>query len=84
MSKKKVGRLPHLVASPQGGSKLGDPYGNRTRVTDVKGRCPRPLDEGTRVLKRRFRQIFWLGRKDSNLGMLVSETSALPLGDAPN
>ncbi len=25
----------------------GDPYGNRTRVTDVKGRCPRPLDEGT-------------------------------------
>ena len=23
----------------------GDPYGNRTRVTAVKGRCPGPLDE---------------------------------------
>ncbi len=23
----------------------GVPYGNRTRVTAVKGRCPRPLDE---------------------------------------
>ncbi len=25
----------------------------------------------------------WLGYEDSNLGMLVSETSALPLGDTP-
>ena len=24
---------------------LGVPYGNRTRVAAVKGRCPRPLDE---------------------------------------
>ena len=24
----------------------GAPYGNRTRVSAVKGRCPRPLDEG--------------------------------------
>ena len=24
----------------------GDPYGIRTRVAGVKGRCPRPLDEG--------------------------------------
>src|SRR5262249_23109436 len=24
----------------------GAPYGTRTRVTAVKGRCPRPLDEG--------------------------------------
>ena len=23
----------------------GVPYGNRTRVAAVKGRCPRPLDE---------------------------------------
>ncbi len=23
-----------------------DPYGTRTRVAGVKGRCPRPLDEG--------------------------------------
>ena len=24
----------------------GDPYENRTRVTAVKGRCLRPLDQG--------------------------------------
>ena len=29
----------------------GDPYGIRTRVTSVKGRCPRPLDEGVAGLK---------------------------------
>ena len=32
--------------------RTGAPYGTRTRVTAVKGRCPRPLDEG-RVLKAR-------------------------------
>ena len=25
--------------------RIGVPYGNRTRVAAVKGRCPRPLDE---------------------------------------
>ena len=30
-------------------SENGDPYGIRTRVAGVKGRCPRPLDE--RVIK---------------------------------
>ncbi len=25
---------------------IGAPYGTRTRVTAVKGRCPGPLDEG--------------------------------------
>jgi hypothetical protein len=30
---------------------------------------------------RRVRK--WLGYQDSNLGMLVSKTSALPLGDTP-
>jgi hypothetical protein len=25
---------------------IGVPYGIRTRVASVKGRCPRPLDEG--------------------------------------
>ena len=28
-------------------------------------------------------QIAWLGRQDSNLGMAVPKTAALPLGDAP-
>ena len=26
--------------------KIGDPNGIRTRVAGVKGRCPRPLDDG--------------------------------------
>ena len=41
----------------------GDPYGIRTRVAAVKGRCPRPLDEG--VIKdkgvyyaRLFKRLF--------------------------
>ena len=29
---------------------IGDPYGIRTRVVAVKGRCPRPLDEGANKL----------------------------------
>jgi hypothetical protein len=37
----------------------GVPYGNRTRVAAVKGRCPRPLDErdadGELVAQRRKR-----------------------------
>src|SRR5262249_44719748 len=28
---------------------IGAPYGNRTRVSAVKGRCPGPLDEGRSV-----------------------------------
>ena len=30
--------------------KFGDPYGIRTRVAAVKGRCPKPLDEGVAQL----------------------------------
>ena len=29
---------------------FGDPYGIRTRVTAVKGRCLRPLDQGANFL----------------------------------
>ncbi len=32
--------------TPRGFRRKNDPYGNRTRVAAVKGRCPRPLDEG--------------------------------------
>ena len=28
----------------------GDPYGIRTRVAAVKGRCPKPLDEGAIIV----------------------------------
>ena len=36
-----------LIDTP---SYIGDPYGIRTRVVAVKGRCPRPLDEGANKL----------------------------------
>ena len=36
---------------------LGSPNGTRTRVAGVRGRYPRPLDDGTG----------WLGDEDSNL-----------------
>ena len=29
---------------------FGGPNGIRTRVTDVRGQCPRPLDDGTTFL----------------------------------
>jgi hypothetical protein len=29
----------------------GGPNGIRTRVTDVRGQCPRPLDDGTTFLR---------------------------------
>ncbi len=29
---------------------IGDPSGTRTRVTAVRGRCPRPLDDGTHII----------------------------------
>ena len=29
---------------------IGGPNGIRTRVTDVRGQCPRPLDDGTTLL----------------------------------
>ena len=37
-------KAPQVVATCSGGA--GAPYGNRTRVSAVKGRRPRPLDEG--------------------------------------
>ena len=52
-----IGRIGWTVATKKkpiaiamGFSKKGDPYGTRTRVTAVKGRCPRPLDEGAMMM----------------------------------
>ena len=34
-------------------------------------------------LRGTWKYGYWLGRQDSNLGMAVPKTAALPLGDAP-
>ncbi len=41
-----------------------------------------PDSEKQKARQRRAFRI-WLGYQDSNLGMLESESSALPLGDTP-
>ena len=33
----------------EGVFQVGTRYGSRTRVTAVRGRCPRPLDESSRL-----------------------------------
>jgi hypothetical protein len=36
-----------------------------------------------KINKLQINEKDWLGRQDSNLGMPVPKTGALPLGDAP-
>ncbi len=48
-------RNRRVVAYGTAGQNPCGPYGIRTRVSTLRGWCPRPLDEGT-----------WLGRLDSN------------------
>ncbi len=43
---------------------LDSPNGIRTRVSGVRGRYPKPLDDGTPRKK-------WLGDEDSNLGRQI-------------
>ena len=72
------------------GSLAGVPYGNRTRVAAVKGRCPRPLDERDAVgeLRRvgasglRYRNAFVAVKRRVNLVLVQFEItpSALTLG----
>ena len=61
---------------------------SRERVGRLSGRKTQHaaglLARGRRnAATRRKRQKGWLGRQDSNLGMAVPKTAALPLGDAP-
>jgi hypothetical protein len=60
--------------SPKSAKPLGkflgvssDPNGSRTRVFGVKGRCPRPLDDGVFTEKKMSR----LGNQDGRLGLEV-------------
>ena len=53
----------------------GDPYGIRTRVAAVKGRCPKPLDEGAIVdlihkLKNKSYQVIISIKLNSTLFLL--------------
>ncbi len=48
--KEKAAVLPTAVC-------IGDPSGTRTRVTAVRGRCPRPLDDGTFCKRHHFNNL---------------------------
>ena len=53
-------------------SRLSGAYGTRTRVTDVRGRRPRPLDECAQLTRAGFAQEcrLWLracSAKDNNM-----------------
>ncbi|EAR26343.1 hypothetical protein PTD2_04958, partial [Pseudoalteromonas tunicata D2] len=63
--------------------KVGVPKGIRTPVTAVKGRCPRPLDDGDTVLIKRvslghYNQVYWWSYAGSNRRPLHCQRSALP------
>ena len=81
--------------APRGGTVFFPPPAARGRSRCVGQSCvpamwdtrPPPIqawrtDEETEQTQRRG--IDWLGRQDSNLGMAVPKTAALPLGDAPS
>jgi hypothetical protein len=57
-------------STPEFGN-YGSPNGTRTRVFGVRGRYPRPLDDGTPKMKKPCRErhglfFCWLGDEDSN------------------
>ncbi len=57
--------------------KFGVPYGSRTRVAAVKGRCPRPLDE--RDAYGEQARAEWQGRNLANDSKTVKRASKLDL-----
>src|SRR5262245_14555199 len=44
---------------------VGGPNGIRTRVSALRGPCPRPLDDGAEP-NRECTRMSWLGEEDSN------------------
>lgn len=54
--------------------KLGSPKGSRTPVFGVRGRCPKPLDDGTTFLAE---------GPGFEPGLTESESVVLPLDDPP-
>ena len=48
------------------GSVFGTPNRIRTGVTAVKGRCPRPLDDGSRMYCVLLNHKIWHSQPDSN------------------
>lgn len=57
-------KKPRSRTNRNRGFDCSDPYGTRTRVTAVKGRCPRPLDEGA-VLIAQVRERIGRSRRFS-------------------
>src|SRR5271154_4666910 len=57
---------------------IGVPKGIRTPVTAVKGRCPRPLDDGDKGRKMPPINDIWWSQAGSNRRPLACHASALP------
>ena len=56
----------------------GVPRGIRTPVAAVKGRCPRPLDDGDVLSGVHFDRVRWWSQAGSNRRPLQCHCSALP------
>ncbi len=59
----KAGALPAELITREPKIQFGDPYGIRTRVAAVKGRCLRPLDQRATV----FRNFFSIAEANKNV-----------------
>jgi hypothetical protein len=91
-----IGKTPDAAASHSVSAKKSagekTPKGPRTRqIAGKNGRSNLPKADLTagnvgRISGQRHSEksgYGWLGRQDSNLGMVESKSTALPLGDAP-
>ncbi|AMO48547.1 hypothetical protein AKI40_2142 [Enterobacter sp. FY-07] len=60
-------------------------WGTRIRTSEWWNQNPLPyrLAIPQKCVRKSKRLLRWLGYEDSNLGMVESESTALPLGDTP-
>jgi hypothetical protein len=80
----KCGKSEQKIGDRKNCTKLrmiaGVPYGTRTRVTAVKGRCPGPLDEGD-AARRTYKELRRTGqamRSDKRTGAFPAENKLIP------
>ena len=70
-----------MLGCPPDILRFGDPYGTRTRVFAVRGRRPRPLDEGAIAFERGGHM--WAERLLVNQSSLSRTKAIAPVGLLP-